>query len=138
MYIRTKYKFDGRIFGGGIFGRKNTSTCNLLNLLLLFLFFQYKICIWHISRRARFEICSKLTIKIPEHVKLTIKLTIKTSLTLFWSPYCYIWTYSTSCYSISIADFDKLIACWGCCLLFWYFVPAGINLGKVFTYGETR
>ena len=38
-------------------------------------FFHYKP---RISRRARCEICSKLTIKTPEYVKLTIKLKIKT------------------------------------------------------------
>ena len=42
----------------------------------------------HISHCARCEICSKLTIKSPECVKLMIKLTIKTSLTLFWSLSC--------------------------------------------------
>ena len=31
-----------------------------------------------------------------------------------------------------------LIAGLGCCLLFWLFVPAEINLGKVSTYEETR
>ena len=44
--MRTKDKFAEAIFrglicGGLIFGRKNTSICNLLNLLF-FLFFQYK------------------------------------------------------------------------------------------------
>ena len=75
----------GKDGGRGIFGRKNTSTCNLnlLNLLLLFFFSSVKFVFWHISRRSRYEICSKLTIKTPEHVKLTIKLTTKTSLTLF-------------------------------------------------------
>ena len=38
----------------------------------------------------------------------------------------------------SIVDFDQLIDDWGCCLLFRRFVPAGINLGKACTYGETR
>ena len=42
---------------------------------------------WHISRRTRCEIRSKLTIKTPEYKKLMIKLTIKTPLTLFWSLY---------------------------------------------------
>ena len=37
-----------------------------------------------------------------------------------------------------IVDFDQLIARWDCCLLFCRTVPAGINLGKVSTYGETR
>ena len=41
-------------------------------------------------------------------------------------------------YSVFIVDFDQLIAGLGCCLLSWSFVPAGTNLGKVFTYGETR
>ena len=40
--------------------------------------------------------------------------------------------------SVSIVEFDQLISGWGCRLLFWPFVPAGINLGEVSTYGETR
>ena len=34
---------------------------------------------------------------------------------------------------VSIVDFDQLIAGWGCCLLFWRFVLAGISLDKVST-----
>ena len=34
-------------------------------------------------------------------------------------------------YSVSIVYFDLLIAGWGCCLLFWRFVPARISLGKI-------
>ena len=78
------------IFGGGgelIFGRKDTSICNLLNLLFL-LFPSIKHILWHFSCRAKCEICSKLTIKTPEYVKLTIKLKTKTSLMLFWPLYC--------------------------------------------------
>ena len=65
VYIQTKDKFDGPIFGGLIyrggltFGRKKTSICNLLNLPF-FLFFTIKQSFWHFSRHARFEICSKL------------------------------------------------------------------------------
>ena len=75
---------------GFIFGRKNTSIWNLLKLLLSFLFSSRKLVFWHISPRARCEICFKLPIKTPEYVKLTIKLTIKTPFTikkLFWSHY---------------------------------------------------
>ena len=39
-------------------------------------------------------------------------------------------------YSVYIVVFDQLIG-WVCCLLFWRFVPAGINLGKFPTYEET-
>ena len=123
--------------GGRIFGRKNTSICNVLNVLLFFLFSIIKLVFWHISRCARCKICSKLTRKTPKYVKL-IKLTIKTPLTSFWPLYCYIWTYFTSCYSVSIVGFDQLIAGWGCCLLFWRFVPGGINLGEVSTFEETK
>ena len=35
-------------------------------------FFLYKTHVCHISRHERYEICSKLTIKTPEYVKLTI------------------------------------------------------------------
>ena len=41
-----------------------------------------------ISHCAIYEICSKLTMKMTECIKLMIKLTIKTSLTLFWSLSC--------------------------------------------------
>ena len=47
--------------------------CNLLNILSFFLFSSIKLAFWHISRRARCEICSKLPLKAPEYVKLTIK-----------------------------------------------------------------
>ena len=42
-----------------------------------------KIVFRYISRCARCERCSKLKIKTPEFVKITIKLTIKTPLTSF-------------------------------------------------------
>ena len=86
-------KFDALIFRGGgcrqalIFGRKNTSSCNLLNILLFFLFFIIKIVFWHILRHARCEICRKLTIKTPEYIQLTIKLTKNTPLTSLLSLY---------------------------------------------------
>ena len=89
-YTQTKDKFDEPIFGKGgglIFGKKNTSICNLLNLLFI-LFFSMKHVFRHFLGRARFEICLKLTIKTPEYVKLTIKLKIKTPLTSFWRLYC--------------------------------------------------
>ena len=37
-----------------------------------------------------------------------------------------------------MVDFNQLIARRDCFLLFWRLVTAGINLGKVSTYGETR
>ena len=66
--MRTKDKFDEPIFAGGGEG--------LYTGGLIF---------WHISRCTSYGICSKVTIKAPEYVKLTIKLTIKTPLTSFWS-----------------------------------------------------
>ena len=51
-------------------------------------FSSIKLVFRHVSCRANCEICSKLTIKTPEYAKLTIKLTIKTLLTSFWSLYC--------------------------------------------------
>ena len=139
VYIRTKYKFDGPIFGerGDIIVRKNISTCNLLNLLLLFLFFKYKICIlasftpcktWNIFKvnnkntRARKVSNKGNNTDIADVVLVSILLNL----------------YSISCYSDSIIHFLKLIASWRFCLLFWCFVPAGINLGKGSTYVETR
>ena len=64
--ITDKGKFDGPIFWGLIFGRKNTSICNLLNLLLLFLFSSIKLIFWHISRRVRCEIMFQVTKKTPD------------------------------------------------------------------------
>ena len=63
--------------GGLIFGRKNTSSYNLLNLLLFFVFSIIKLVFRHIARLARCETCLRLTIKAPEYVKLTIKLSVK-------------------------------------------------------------
>ena len=106
MQIRAKDKFDGDIFksmgwrsgvgliygeggggGGIIFGRKNTSICNMLKLLF-FLFSSIKHIFRRFSRRARCEIYSKLTVKTPEYVKLMVKSKIKTSLMSFWPLYC--------------------------------------------------
>ena len=55
--------------------RINQYICNLLSLLF-FLFSSKKLVFWHFSRRARYEICS------------TIKLKIKTPLASFWPFYC--------------------------------------------------
>ena len=71
------------MYGGLIFGRKKISICNLLNLII-FLSSSIKHVFFDFSRRGRCETCSKLTIKIPEYLKLTIKLKIKTPLTSFW------------------------------------------------------
>ena len=53
-----------------------------------FFFSRTKIVFRHTLRRVRFEICSKLTIKTPEDLKLTIKLTIKIPLTSYSPLYC--------------------------------------------------
>ena len=82
------YLEGGLYTGGLIFGTKNTSICNLLNLLLFFLFSSIKLVFWDISRHARCEICSRLIVKAPEYLKLTMKLTIKTPLMSPWSLYC--------------------------------------------------
>ena len=37
---------------------------------------------------------------------------------------------------VSILDFDQLLPGWGYRLLLWRFVPAGINLGKVYISTE--
>ena len=130
-YIPTKDKFDGPIFGqeslykGGAYIWEEI--CNLLNIIF-FLSSSIKHVTRHFLRRARFEVCSKLTIKTLEYVYVTIKFKIKTALTSFWPLYFLLWTHFTSCYSVSIVDFDQLIAGCGCCLLLWRFAPAGINL----------
>ena len=76
----TKDKFDGSIFGWGglysgrlILGRKNTSNCNLLNLLFS-LFSSIKHVFWHFLHRTRCEICCKLTIKTLEYLKVNDKV----------------------------------------------------------------
>ena len=78
---------------------------------------------------AYFTLCKmwnmfKVNNKALEYVKLTIKLKIKTPLTLFWSLLlnlnifhflwqCFCcWLWSVNC-----------CGCCGCCLLFWHFVP---------------
>ena len=118
----------GYIRGGHILGWKNASICNLL--ILLFFLSSIKHVFWHFSFRSRCEICSKLTIETLKYVKLMIKLKIKTQSTWLWPLWCQLWTHFTSCYSLS-----QLIASWGCCLLFWHFVSAGINLSKVYRGG---
>ena len=65
----------------------NLQICNLLNLLFFLFFLSIKPVFRHFSRRARCEIRSKLTIKTPEYVKLTIKLEIKTLLLSLWPLY---------------------------------------------------
>ena len=64
-----------------------TPVYNLIKLRF-FLFLPVEHVFWHFSNCAKCEICSKLTIKTPEYVKLTIKLKTKTSLMLFWPLYC--------------------------------------------------
>ena len=130
MYILTNGKFDEPIFGTGlytpglIFRRKNTSICNLLKVLPFFLFSSIKLVFWHISHHWRYEICSKLIIKTPEYVTVTIKLTIKTP----WSGsglfimtlntfhlflqcfYCWLW--SVNCRLGLLLVVLTLFACW--------------------------
>ena len=72
---------------GGYTWQKKKSICTLLKSLF-FLFFTIKHVFWDISRRARCEICSKLTIKIPEYGKLMLNLKIKIPLKSFWALYC--------------------------------------------------
>ena len=79
--------FVGAYIRGAYIWEEKHFNLHLLNSLF-FLFSSIKHEFWHFSRRPRFEICSKLTIKTPEYVKLTIKLKIKTPLTSFWPLYC--------------------------------------------------
>ena len=79
---------------------------NLKSVKLTFLyFFQYKA-----RCRARRQICSKLTIKTLEYVKLT-KVKNKGSFDVVLASL--LLTYFSSCYSVSIPDLDQLIASWG-------------------------
>ena len=62
---------------------------SLQSVKLTFLsFLPVKHVFWYFSRCGKCQICSKLTIKTPEYVKLAIKLKIKTPLTSFWPLYC--------------------------------------------------
>ena len=66
-YIRTKDKFDWPIFGGLYTQEEDwEEVCNLLNLLLSFLFSSVKLAFRNTSRRTNCELCSKLTTKTPE------------------------------------------------------------------------
>ena len=44
--------------------------------------------------------------------KVNNKDTRTTSMTSFWCLYCYLWTYFTSCSSVSIFNFEHVIAGW--------------------------
>ena len=84
------YKAEGVGEGvGGVAYIWDKKYFNLQCVKLTFLSsFQYKARISAFSRRARCEICLKLTIKgvRKQYVRLTIK--IKTPLTSFWPLYC--------------------------------------------------
>ena len=56
------------------------------------------------NTRTRCEICSKLTIKIPDDANV---LTAS-----FWYPYCYLWIYFTPCSSVTIINLEHVIAGW--------------------------
>ena len=73
----------------GIFRIRHTFRyIQVYSIMIVFLFSSINHIFWHFSRRATCEICSKLTKKTPEYVKLTIKMEIKTPLTSFWPLYC--------------------------------------------------
>ena len=78
----------GLIYGTGsyIWGKKHFNMQSV-TLITFLSFFSVKLVFWHTSRRVICEICSKSIIKAPGYVELTIKLTIKTPLTSFWSLY---------------------------------------------------
>ena len=105
-----------------IFGRNNTSICNLSNFLF-FLCFSIKHVFWHFSRRARYEICSKLRTKTSEFVKLTIELKIKTPLASFFIVY-FDGLYSgfnRVTYLVGVYSEGGLTGFYG----LWYFIPKG-------------
>ena len=144
---------SGRIYGqrtylmglhsgrrGLIFGRKNTSNCNLLNIIF---FFQYKtrILIFFTSCKMwnMLKVNNKDTRIRKVDDKVKNKETVDVVLCLFIVNFEHIsllvivlllltWTSSLPA---------GVIVCF-CCSLFWRFVHAGNKLGQVSTYGETR
>ena len=146
--MRTKDKFDGfYIWGerGGLYTRgaytREENHFNLQSVKLtffFFFFFQYKARISAYVTSCKIWSMFEVNIKDTRMRKVNVRVKNKAPLTLFWSLYCQLWAHFTSCYSVLIAEFVQLIAGWGCWLLFWCFVPAGINLGKVTNYGKTR
>ena len=90
--IQRKEQPDGTIFGEEVLwnlykGRKDTLIWNLFKFLS-FLFTSIKHVFCQFLRHVRYEICSRLTIKTPAYVRLTIRLKIKIPLTSFWPLYC--------------------------------------------------
>ena len=73
----------------------NSKTSNSLNL-------PANICLFRVNNRntrKRCEICWKLIMKI-------------TSMTSCWCFYCWLWTYSTLLYSVSVVGFEQVNVCW--------------------------
>ena len=77
--------YSGSLYTGAYFCEEKHFNLKAVKRITFFPFSYAKPIFWYISSCARCEICSKLTITAPKYVKLTIKLTIKTPLTLFSS-----------------------------------------------------
>ena len=125
---------------GLIFGRKNTSNCNLLNIIF---FFQYKtrILIFFTSCKMwnMLKVNNKDTRirKVDDKVKNTD--TVDVVLCLFIVNFEHISFLVIVLLLLTLTSSllsGVVVRC--CCSLFWRFVHAGNKLGKVSTYGETR
>ena len=95
---RTKEKFDGLIFGCGdglylVYSGRKTLQFAIWSIRLTFII---RISVFFMfSCRVKCEIYSKLTIKTPEYITLTIKLKITTPFTSFWPLYTFWPLYAT-------------------------------------------
>ena len=128
MYTDKRQFMDPYLERGLLFGWKNTSICNLQNFSF---FSQYRARILSFFTPCKIWNMFKINNEDTRIPKVNNKFKNKDVLPPV------LLALNTS-YSVFIADFDQLIAGLGCCLLSWRFVPAGTNLGKVSTYGETR
>ena len=129
--------YSGEGIGGLIFRRKNTSTCNLSNLLFFLSFFQYKAHISAFFTLSNMWIMFKVDNTDTRIHKANKKAKNKDTDNIVLACLLLTWNMFHFLLHCFYFDFDQLITGWCYCLLFWHFVPAGINSGKVSIHGET-
>ena len=76
---------------------------------------------WKLPERSHLAItCSKSTMETPDMFQVNNKKTRTTLRTSFWRLYfCYLWTYSTYCFDISVVNFEQVNARWGVSWYLW-------------------